>query len=61
MVVTDTYLVKRTEMLQEELESLKKTVLKKGTKKPAQMRGIWKDINFPDKEIEKAKSLWLKE
>ena len=61
MMVTDTYLVKRIEMLQEELESLKKTVLKKGIKKPAEMRGIWKGINISDKEIEKAKSAWFKE
>jgi hypothetical protein len=56
-MVTNTYLVKRIEMLQAELESLKNSVLEKGLKKPGQMRGIWKGIDIPDGEIEKAKSL----
>jgi hypothetical protein len=60
-MVTNTYLVKRIEMLHEELESLKNSVLKKGLKKPGQMRGIWKGTDIPDDEIEKTKSLWLKE
>ncbi len=59
-MVTDTYLVKRIEMLQEELESLKKTVLNKNRKKPGQLRGIWKGADFSDEEIEKVKSLWIK-
>ena len=60
-MVTGIYLVKRIEMLQEELESLKRTVLKKGIEKPAQIRGIWKGVDFSDEEIEEAKSSWLKE
>ena len=60
-MVTDTYIVKRIEMLQEELEFLKKTVLKKSTKKPEQIRGIWKGVDFSDEDIETVKSLWLKE
>lgn len=60
-MVTEIYLVKRIEMLQEELESLKRTVLKKGAEKPAQIRGIWKGVDFSDEEIEEAKSSWLKE
>jgi hypothetical protein len=43
------------------LEPLKNSVLKKGLKKPGQMRGIWKGTDIPDDEIEKTKSLWLKE
>ena len=60
-MVTEIYLVKRIEMLQEELESLKRTVLKKGVKKPAQIRGIWKGTDFFEEEIQDAKSSWLKE
>jgi hypothetical protein len=60
-MVTDTYLVKRIEMLQEELESLKRAVLKKGKKKPVIVRGIWKGIDFSDEEIEEAKRSWFKE
>jgi len=60
-MATETYLVKRIEMLQEELDSLKRTFLKKQSGKPVQIRGIWKGVDFSDDEIEKAKSSWLKE
>lgn len=60
-MVVDTYLIKRIEMLQEELESLKRTVVKKGKKKATQIRGIWTGVDFSDKEIDEAKSSWLKE
>jgi hypothetical protein len=61
-MVTEAYLVKRIEMLQEELESLKRTVLKRGDeKKPVHIRGIWKGVDFSDDEIQEAKSSWLKD
>jgi hypothetical protein len=60
-MVAETYLLKRIEMLQDELESLKRAILKKQTGKSPRLRGIWKGIDFSDTEIEKAKSSWLKE
>jgi hypothetical protein len=60
-MVTEIYIIKRIEMLQEELESLKRTVLKKGTGIPLKMRGIWKGVDFSDEEIEETRSLWFKE
>lgn len=60
-MVTETYLVKRIEMLQEELESLKKAVLKKGKGKSAKLRGIWKGVDFSDEEIEEVKFSWFKD
>ena len=60
-MATETYLIKRIEMMQDELEHLKKTILKKGTGKSASLRGIWKGVDFSDKEIEEAKHSWLKE
>lgn len=54
------YLIKRIEMLQEELESLKRAVMKKGTDKPGQIRGIWKGADFSDEEIKEAILSWLK-
>ncbi len=60
-MATEAYLVKRIEMLQEELESLKQTFLKKGGHKTAQIRGMWKGVHFSNEEIEEAKSSWLKD
>ncbi len=60
-MVTDTYLVKKIQMMQEELESLKRIVLKKSTKKPEKFRGIWKGVDFSDDEIEEPRASWLKE
>jgi hypothetical protein len=60
-MVTDSYLIKRIEMLQEELESLKRTVLKNNSEKTEQLRGIWKGIDISEDEIEEAISSWFKE
>ncbi len=60
-MATETYIVKRIEMMQDELERLKRTILKKGTGKSASLRGIWKGVDFSDEEIEEAKHSWLKE
>ena len=60
-MVTGIYFIRRIEMLQEELESLKQIVLKKDIEKPGQVRGIWKGVDFSDEEIEEAKSSWCKE
>jgi hypothetical protein len=60
-MATESYLIKRIEMIQDELESLKKTVVKRGKEKPLKIRGIWKGVDFSDEEIEEAKSSWLKE
>ena len=57
----DTYLVKRIEMMQEELELLKRTVLKTDNENPVKIRGIWRGVDFSDEEIEEVKLSWLKE
>lgn len=59
-MATETYLLKRIEMMQEELERLKRTILKKSAERPITIRGIWKGVDFSDEEIEEAKRLWLK-
>lgn len=60
-MATETYLLKRIEMMQEELERLKRTILKKGVERPTTLRGIWRGIDFSDEEIEEATHSWLKE
>ncbi|MBI4284340.1 MAG: hypothetical protein HY670_00350 [Chloroflexi bacterium] len=60
-MTSETYLVKRIEMMQEELERLKRTILRKGLVQPAVLRGIWRGIDFSDEEIEEAKRSWVKE
>jgi hypothetical protein len=59
-VVTESYLIKRIELLQEELESLKKSVTKRSTKKAKPMRGAWKGVDISDEDIEEVKASWLK-
>jgi hypothetical protein len=60
-MVTESYLIKRIEMMQEELESLKRTILKQDTGKIVQIKGIWKGVEISDNEINEAKSSWSKE
>jgi len=57
-MVTETYLLKRIETLQEELEFLKRTLLKKGGDCPVRLSGIWKGVDFSDEDIEEAKRIW---
>lgn len=59
--MTDVFIVKRIEMLQEELELLKRTVLKTGNRKSVKIRGIWQGVDFSDEEIEEVKLSWLKD
>jgi hypothetical protein len=51
-VSRDDYIVKRIEMIQYELEQLKKLFVKR---EPKSLRGIWKGANITDEEIEEAK------
>ena len=60
-MVTDTYLLKRIEMLQEELDALKRVIINKTKKEKVTLRGIWKGVDITDEEIEEAKSSWMKE
>ncbi len=60
-MATDSYVIKRIEMLQEELEMLKKTVQDKGTRKPVKLRGIWKGAGFTESDIEDVRRSWSKE
>ena len=57
-MVAETYLVKRIETLQEELEFLKRTLLKKGGNRLVRLSGIWKGVDFSDEEIDEAKLIW---
>jgi hypothetical protein len=58
---TETYIAKRIEMLQEELEFLKRTGLKTGNGQPAKLGGIWIGVDFSDEEIEETKLAWTRE
>lgn len=60
-MAAETYILKRIEMIQQELESLKKAILKESTGRPGSLRGIWKGVDFSDEEIAQAKHSWLKE
>jgi hypothetical protein len=60
-MATETYIAKKIEMLQEELEFLKRTGLKIGHEKPAKLGGIWKGVDFSDEEIEETKLAWTRE
>jgi hypothetical protein len=57
----ETYILKRIEMMQEELEQLRRAILRKDLDKAVSLRGIWKGVDFSDAEIEEAKHLGLKE
>ena len=57
-MVAETYLIKRIETLQEELEFLKRTLLKKSGECPVRLGGIWKGVDFSDEEIDEAKLIW---
>ena len=48
------YIVKRIEMIQGELEDLK-TFISGNKENVTSLRGIWKGVNIPDKQIEEAK------
>ena len=48
------YIVKRIEMIQEELEQLKKLLVEEEPS-GVSLRGIWKGADITDKEIEEAK------
>jgi hypothetical protein len=57
-MVTEKYLLKRIKALQEELEFLKRTLLKKGGVCHVKLGGIWKGVDFSDEEIDEAKLIW---
>ena len=48
------YIVKRIEMIQYELEQLKKLFVEEEPR-GVSLRGIWKDVDITDEEIEEAK------
>jgi hypothetical protein len=59
-MIKSAFLAKRIEIMQEELESLKRTVLKPEAKNDVIIRGLWKGTDFSDEEVEEAKLSWLK-
>ena len=60
-MVAETLILKRIEMMQKELENLKRAILDKGAQNPVSLRGIWEGVDFSDEEIDQAKRSWLKE
>ena len=50
----EAYMAKRIEMIERELEDLRKTMLSGGGR-VADLRGIWKGADITDEEIEEAK------
>ncbi|MBI4333802.1 MAG: hypothetical protein HY673_21280 [Chloroflexi bacterium] len=60
-MVTESYILKRIEILQEELERLKKAVAQRPAENPVSLQGIWKGVHFTDEEIEEAKKSWVRE
>ena len=50
----EAYIAKRIEMIERELEDLRKTMLGGGGK-VSDLRGIWKGVDITDEEIEEAK------
>lgn len=51
----DTYFLTRIEMIEHELEQLKKLLLKKGELKAVSLCGLWRDVDISDEEIEEAR------
>ena len=51
---TDAYVLKRIEAIERELHELKKMVSDKESK-PVSLRGVWRDLDISDQEIEEAK------
>ena len=51
------YVLARIEAIQQELEALRKLVAHQvqNTKRPTHLKGLWKDIEITDKDIEAAK------
>ena len=60
-MATEIYTLKMIEIIQQELEQLKKTLSTKSRQKPMTLRGMWKGVDISDEEIEEAKSSLLKE
>lgn len=54
-MATEAYVLKRIEMIEQELEQLKKLLLKNGELKPVSLWGLWRDVDISDEEIEEAK------
>lgn len=54
-MVDETYATKMIEMVQAELDQIKKTLLAGHEKQPVSLCGIWKGIDISDEEIEQAK------
>lgn len=51
----DTYILKRIEMMEQELAYLKKLLLNNGDLKTVSLWGIWRGMDISDEEIEEAK------
>lgn len=51
----DTYVLRRIEMLQKELDLLKSLVLNRPKGEVVSLRGIWEGMDFSDEDIEEAK------
>ena len=60
-MTTEAYVLKRIEMMEQELERLKKAFLKKGKGEVISLRGIWEGVDVSDAEIEEAKRSLFKE
>ena len=51
------YVLLRIQVIQEELEALKKTVIHQleGSRNKTQIKGLWKDVGISDDDLEEAK------
>jgi hypothetical protein len=52
---TRTALLTRVELLEREIEEIKRRLLASAKPEPVSLRGIWKGINISDEDIEAAK------
>lgn len=60
-MVTEAYLLKRIEMIQGELELLKRTFFKRDIGRVVHLKGMWQGIDLSIEEIEEAKHSLLGE
>jgi hypothetical protein len=55
------FVLKRLEILESEIAALRKQLVTSGSPDAAPtMRGIWKDIEITDEEVEEVKNSWMR-
>jgi hypothetical protein len=60
MTTTTDYILKRIEKLESQLAELRRQLVVETPGEIQSTRGIWRDFNITDNDIEEAKRIWTK-